>query len=103
MRSTIESKLHDLREICRRRRVRRLALFGSAAKNQFDPSSSDLDFLVEFQPMTPREHADSYFGALQDLEHLFGVPIDLIEPGPITNPYFKQEVEATQAVLFEVA
>jgi hypothetical protein len=27
-------------------------------------STSDLDLLVEFEPMTPSEHADSYFGLI---------------------------------------
>ena len=48
----VQSKLSDLAEICRRRHVRRLALFGSAADDGFDPTSSDLDLLVGFEPLT---------------------------------------------------
>jgi predicted nucleotidyltransferase len=63
--------------------------FGSAARDDFDPESSDLDFLVEFEPMSPREYADSFFGLLEDLERLFGQRIDLLEPEPIENPYIR--------------
>lgn len=35
--------------LSRRRRVRRLAIFGSAVTDRFDPRASDADFLVEFE------------------------------------------------------
>jgi len=81
--------------------VRRLALFGSAAQDRFEPARSDLDFLVVFQPMSPSEHADAYFGLQEDLEKLLGVPVDLVEPGPIRNPHFRQIIEQTQVVLYK--
>jgi len=61
MNRIIDEKKTHLEDICRRRRVRRLHIFGSAVSEGFDPAHSDLDFLVEFYPMTPTEHADSYF------------------------------------------
>ena len=45
-------------------RVRKLELFGSAASDRFDPATSDLDFLVEFDVVPPAEHARCYFGLL---------------------------------------
>lgn len=38
-------------EFCRRNRIRRLALFGSALREDFRPDS-DVDVLVEFEPQT---------------------------------------------------
>ena len=38
----------ELRDLCRRFHVRRLEVFGSAARGDFDPARSDIDFLVEF-------------------------------------------------------
>ena len=35
-------------DLCRRHRVRSLAVFGSAARDDFDPDRSDVDLLVEF-------------------------------------------------------
>jgi len=43
----------ELRALCRRFHVRRLDVFGSAARGDFDPVRSDLDFLVEFDPSEP--------------------------------------------------
>jgi hypothetical protein len=103
MNPLIQSKLGALADICAKRRVRRLALFGSAAGERFDPATSDLNLLVEFQPMSPAQHADSYFGLLEDLEKLFRLPVDLVEPGPIRNPYFRQAIEQTRVLLYEAA
>lgn len=44
----IASHSEELQDLCRRFRVRRLEVFGSAARGDFDPARSDIDFLVEF-------------------------------------------------------
>ena len=103
MSPVVENKIGEVAGVCSRRGVRRLALFGSAAGDGFDPSRSDLDLLVEFQPMPPAQHAGAYFGLQEDLERLFGAPVDLVEPGPIRNPFFRQAIERTQVVLYEAA
>lgn len=95
--------LKGIADLCRRYRVRRLALFGSAVRDDFDPRRSDFDFLVEFESLAPGEHADSYFGLLQELESLLGRPIDLVESAMLRNPYRRQEIEATQVVLHAAA
>jgi predicted nucleotidyltransferase len=103
MNSIIQNKLKDMIDLCKTRGVRRLALFGSAATDSFDQFPSDLDLIVEFKPMSPILHADNYFSLMEDLQRLFGMPIDLIEMGPIRNPFFRQAVAETQVVLYEAA
>jgi hypothetical protein len=61
----IELHREELRALCRRFHVRRLDLFGSAARGGFDLEQNDIDFLVEFD----RGHPDAlslktYFGFL---------------------------------------
>ena len=73
--------------ICQRYRISRLEVFGSAARGEdFDPVSSDVDFLVEFATDSPPNLA-SFFGAKADLEKLLGRGVDLVEPGAVRNPY----------------
>jgi len=103
MNSIVQDKLTDVIGLCKTRGVRHLALFGSAATDSFDRFSSDLDLIVEFIPMSPVQHADNYFGLMEDLQRLFGMPVDLVEMGPIRNPFFRQAVAATQVVLYEAA
>jgi uncharacterized protein len=100
----VAKRLPAVAELCSKHRVRRLALFGSATTERFEPhDGSDLDFLVEFEPRSPRDHADAYFSLMADLERLLGVPVDLVEAGASHNPYFQETVRNTQVVLFEAA
>ena len=99
-----EVKLHreELQALCRRFHVRRLDLFGSAARDDFDPQRSGLDFLIEFD----REHPDAlsfdtYFGLKEALEALLGRRVDLVEPRAVRNPYFKASIEASREPAFE--
>jgi len=67
----IEDNYESLKNLCEQYRVQRLEVFGSALTGEgFDSESSDLDFLVEFLPLQPGEHADCYFG-LRHTKSLF--------------------------------
>lgn len=90
----------EIAQLCRRHRVTRLEVVGSAASGNFDPETSDLDLLVEFLPLGPGERADAYFGLLEDLRELFGRPVDLVMTRAIRNPYFRQAIEQTREVLY---
>jgi uncharacterized protein len=99
-----EIALHreELRALCRRFHVRRLDLFGSAARGDFDPEHSDVDFLVEFD----REHPEAlsfntYFDFKEALEALLGRAVDLVEPGAVRNPYLKASIDASREPVFE--
>lgn len=96
----VNSRLQEVEELCRRFGVRRLELFGSGATGKFDPSSSDLDFAVEFEAGSELGPADRYFGLLWALEELFGCPIDLIESSQIRNPYLLQSIQESRTELY---
>ncbi len=67
-----------LAEFCRRHRVRRLALFGSALRDDFT-SHSDIDLLVEFEPGA--RVGLSFFTMQDELSELLGRTVDLNTPG----------------------
>lgn len=100
MNRLIEDKRQELERVCRRHRVQRIELFGSAAGAGFDPVQSDLDFLVTFQEIGFNEYADAYFGLLEDLEALFQRPVDLVVASAIQNPYFRQAVESERVLIY---
>jgi predicted nucleotidyltransferase len=89
-----------IEDLCRRYRVGRLEVFGSAVAGNFDEAASDVDFLVEFMPLSQGEHADHYFGLKEDLEKLLGRPVDLVMTRAIKNRYFLQAVESRREVLY---
>ncbi|MEN6517311.1 MAG: nucleotidyltransferase domain-containing protein [Methanospirillum sp.] len=89
--------------LCRQYGVRDLALFGSAANGGFDPGTSDVDFLVSFEPMPPAEHMRSYFGLLEGLEALFGRTVDLVEHASIRNPFVLGSILESKVDLYAAA
>ena len=90
----------ELAALCRRYRVRRLELFGSAAAGVDRPGESDLDLLVEFETLPPGSYADTYFGLMEALERLFGRPVDLVVASAVRNPYFRASIERTKTLLY---
>ena len=97
----VESRRAELSALCRRFGVRRLDLFGSAARGDFDPARSDLDFLYEFEPQPPGGYARAFFGLKESLELLFDRPVDLVSAAAIRNPYLRESIELTKAPLYE--
>jgi predicted nucleotidyltransferase len=86
-----------LARLCRRHRIRRLALFGSMLKGTDGPDS-DVDFLVEFEP----EGVPGLLGLAQmeaELSGLLGRSVDLRTANEL-SPYFRQAVERTAEVQF---
>lgn len=100
MHPVIEDKLEELHCLCERYKVKRLEVFGSAVNGKFDPETSDLDFLVEYQELEPGEHAEAYFGLSEGLESLFGRNVDLVMTSAIKNPYFLRSINKTRTVIF---
>lgn len=95
----VQPHLDELRHLCARFGVSRLELFGSATTRDFDPSKSDLDFLVEFEARDGG-HFDAYFGLLEALEGLFERPIDLVMIRAVSNPYFFEGIEDSRTLLY---
>jgi predicted nucleotidyltransferase len=100
MQSLVAERTQQVAALCRRFQVRRLDLFGSAATESFDPRSSDLDFLVEFNELEPGQYADAYFGLLAGLEELFGRRIDLVTSSAVRNPYLLRSITASKTALY---
>ena len=99
---TLKKNRAELKELCRRYRVRRLDVFGSAATSRgFDPQRSDLDFLVEFEPdQDLGPWLTHYFEFQQELQRLFGHSVDLVMASALKNPYFVREVNRTREPLY---
>ena len=89
----------QIADFCRRHRIRRLALFGSALRDDFSPDS-DVDVLVEFEPGA-RIGWD--FVTIQDeLGELVGRRVDLLTPGSI-RPAYRNEILSTAEDVYVAA
>lgn len=85
-------------DFCEHHFIRRLAVFGSALREDFRPDS-DIDVLVEFMP----GHTPGFFGLFdmeEELSTIFGGrKIDLRTPKDLSR-YFRDEVVATAEVQY---
>jgi len=90
-----------LAEQCRRFGVRRLEVFGSAIRSDFDPAKSDVDFIVSFADKTPGTYADRYFDFAAAIDQLLGRKIDLLTERSIRNPYFRREIETARQIVYD--
>ena len=100
MTNRIPIDAEQIAELCRRYRVRRLAVFGSILRDDFDPERSDADFLVEFEAISAGEEVKNYFALQEELVTLFGRPVDLVMDGAIRNPYILKNIREQQQVLY---
>lgn len=85
----IELPKDQIAGFCRRNHIRRLAVFGSALRADFN-ESSDIDILVEFEP----DHIPGLFGMARmerELSIVLGRKVDLRTPEDLSR-YFRQEV-----------
>jgi predicted nucleotidyltransferase len=98
----IDEHREQVSDLCRKYSVERLDLFGSAVRADFDPDSSDLDFVVSFENFTIENAADRYFDFLSDLGALFGKRVDLVTDASIRNPYFRKSVDQERVTVYAV-
>ena len=96
----IDTHRAEIAELCRRFHVRRLDVFGSAARGtDFDPARSDVDLLISYMP---GQRAD--FGAYLDLRdaltELLGRPVDLVMENAVENPFVRAGIERSRQPLY---
>lgn len=72
--SGIEIPSQEIAELCRRYRVREMAVFGSAARGEMRPGS-DIDIMVEFHP--DANPGWEFFELEEELARIFGRKVDL--------------------------
>jgi predicted nucleotidyltransferase len=89
-----------LAELCRKYGVRKLSLFGSAARGDMTPES-DVDLMVEFEPGSRTSLWD--MPAMQQaFSALFGDrPVDLVPPDVLKNPFRRKAIVPELKVLYE--
>ncbi len=84
---------------CQRNGIRRLAVFGSALREEFGPDS-DIDVLVEFEPgKTP---GLAFFAMERELSEMLGRKVDLNTPLDLSR-YYRDEVLKEAQVVYDTA
>lgn len=97
----IEMNLHRIFDLCRKHKVKSLAVFGSILTERFN-EQSDVDLLVDFEPIDHAnfDYVNNYFGLRDALEHIFNRKVDLIEEKGLRNKYFIANVSRTKQMIY---
>ncbi len=98
----IEDNLEAIGRLCRLYGVRKLELFGSILRQDFDPEHSDVDLLVEFEPSVADSFA-KFLDLKEALEQLLARPVDLVELRAIRNRRLRRHIEQSKAPLYAAA
>jgi hypothetical protein len=85
---------------CRERGIRKLSLFGSVLREDFDPLRSDVDLLAEFA--AGRTPGWEFFGWDEALASIVGRKVDLHTPNSLSK-YFREEVLREMLTVYEQA
>ena len=98
------AKLHIPRKkiaaLCRKYGVRKLSLFGSAARGELT-RKSDIDLMVEFKPGEAPSLWDEP-DMQKEFSALFkGRRVDLVPPGIMRNPYRRKTIAPDLQVIYE--
>lgn len=100
MHPAIDQHRNEISSICKRYRVSKLDVFGSAARKvDFKINSSDADFLIEFEPDV-QVGLDQLMGIKTELEKLLGRNVDLIESQAVLNPFVKASIQRHQESVY---
>jgi predicted nucleotidyltransferase len=95
-----QPQLDAIAAACRRHHVARLHAFGSVLRSDFRPGESDIDFLVEFQPLDASTLYRTYFTLLNDLRRGLASRVDLVMVDAVRNPTIKKAIDASKEEIY---
>jgi predicted nucleotidyltransferase len=85
---SIEKYAAQINRLCESHRVKHLYLFGSALTDRYT-SKSDIDLIVDFEPIDLSSYAE-----------VFQKSIDLLEEKAIKNPYFLESINLNKTLIY---
>jgi predicted nucleotidyltransferase len=96
----IEKFEPEIAELCRRLKISRLDVFGSATSESEEfRAESDIDVLVRFE-QDGGGLFNRYFDLKEGLEAIFGRPVDVVVEDSLKNPYFRASVERSRRAVY---
>jgi hypothetical protein len=85
-------------EFCRARGIRKMSLFGSVLRDDFDPARSDVDVLVEFLPGV--RAGLKFFGYGDELSGIVGHKVDF-NTDEWLSKHFRDDVVREAVTFYE--
>ncbi len=102
--SVVEQHMEAIRALAQEFGVARLEIFGSACTTEFDPTQSDIDFLVEYPPGYEfGPWLKRYHQLRRGLSDLLGHNVDLVSTRALQDPWFAREAAKTRWVVYDAS
>lgn len=89
-----------LRRLCTDRGIRRIRVYGSAVRSDFDPARSDIDLLIDFLP--GRTPGFGFFALGDELAEILGRKVD-VSTEKMLSEHFREEALHQAKVLYDAA
>lgn len=99
MNTIITKNIDKIKEYCKTYKVKELYAVGSVVSGNFT-KDSDIDLLIEFEPISIDEYTDNYFTLHTLFKKIFNREIDLITNKSLSNPFFIKSLESTKKLLY---
>lgn len=100
MQKFITDRLPEIEELCRAHHVQRLAVFGSAVRDDFNPETSDVDVRVIFDSAKIDRYARNAFAFRDAMTGLLQRRVDMLSSKKIRNTYLLRAIEQDQVELY---
>jgi uncharacterized protein len=94
----IEIDREKIARFCRAHGIRKLSLFGSVLRDDFDPMRSDVDVLAEFEPDALSGVGFRYFGFGDELAAIIGRKVDFFSR---VNKFMEDTVRREAIPIYE--
>ena len=82
-------------------KVKFLYAFGSSVTNHFNPTSSDIDLLIEIEEQDPLVRGELLLSVWDELEKAFNRKVDLLTYTSIRNPVLKKSIDTTKVLIYD--
>jgi len=100
MHPLIEQHREQIAALCRRHGVRRLEVFGSALRDDFDIEGSDVDVVAEFQPQPVGSGLRRYFDFKSGMGAVLNRAVDIVDLASMEDTRLKRIIERTKVPLY---
>jgi len=102
MQDFILAQQEQIVELCRRHHVLRLSVFGSAARDDFDPTTSDVDLIVDFDidAIANEEYSSNKWAFHDELSRRFQRKVDLLTWESVKNSYLLRSIQSANELLY---
>jgi len=96
----LQNHIAAIHQLCSTYKVKHLYAFGSVLTENFN-DDSDVDLMVDFEPIDVYSYADNYFDFKFSLQDILKRPVDLLEEKAIKNLYLKQSINQQRQLIYE--